>query len=492
MALNSELKELFRTLSNEHKENLNSSVFKSFNVMSNTTKIDDSSSIDFITYSLANDNFTLNFTYSCGDGRLIYEQSVLDSFIYFTKNNSELMFSIYDVLRFIDKENFKCYTIYNVNNEERLKDSFNYVVNEVVAFAERIDNFTQDANALNVLFKDKCIELQNFFGPHIFSAPEIRKLPNYSIEHYYYTRFSKFNDKAYNCYLDGNYNKALTLFKKKTRLNEYEYGLLNHLRQYSNMQSYKTGKQSYDAIPSNLRYKNEHIKPQCKNKPLYSLVFPATFLGFTFIYALLFRFFRYISYRGSYFVISDSLANRLTMLIPAFFTAVSVSTYIKQNMLIKDDAIPLELRTKLGNLIDAETIKKHRRRSVTSMLIVSIICIALGANNSVAFYDVGFKDSTTHLLFKNDFYLYSEIETVYILNNDNTSSTDELLSKLSGIDDKKMINTSHYVVIKLKKDEKLDYTQYDKLSLRDTSKLKEICIDNNIECKTVSKMSEVK
>ncbi len=492
MALKSELKELFRTLSNDHKENLNSSVFKTFNVISNTTKIDDTSKLEVITYSLANDNFTLNITYSCGDGRLIYEQSVLDSYIYFTKNNSELMFSIYDVLRFIDKENFKCYTIYNVNTEDRLKDSFKYIVNEIVAYAKRIDEFTQNGNELNTLFKDKCIELQNFFGPHIFSAPEIRKLPNYSIEHYYYTRFSKFNDKAYNCYLDGNYNKALALFKKRTRLNEYEYGLLNHLRQYSNMQSYKTGKQIYEAIPSNLRYKNEHIKPQCKNKPLYSLVFPASFLFFTFMYALLFRFFRYISYRGSYFLISDSLSNRLTMLIPAFFTAVSISTYIKQNMLIKDDAIPLELRTKLGNLIDAETIKKHRRRSVTSMFIVSIICIALGANNSVAFYDIGIKDSTNHLLLKNDFYLYSEIETVYILNTDNTSSADELLGKLSGIDNNKMLNESKYVVIKLKKDEKLDYTQYDKLSIKDSGKLQDICKDNNIECKIVSKMSEIK
>ena len=126
------------------------------------------------------------------------------------------------------------------------------------------------------------------------------------------------------------------------------------------------------------------------------------------------------------------------------------------------------------------------------MFIVSIICIALGANNSVAFYDIGIKDSTNHLLLKNDFYLYSEIETVYILNTDNTSSADELLGKLSGIDNNKMLNESKYVVIKLKKDEKLDYTQYDKLSIKDSGKLQDICKDNNIECKIVSKMSEIK
>lgn len=492
MALNPELKEYFTTLCNEHKQSFNNEYLKSPSVISTKSKVGEFAELETVTYTLANDNFTLNFIFSSGDGRLLYEQSVLDCYVLFTRNNSELMFTIYDVLHYIAKDNFKCYTLYNVNTKERLNDSFKYLIDELVAFAEGIYQFTLNENAINHLFREKCVELQNFFGPNIFSAQEIRKLPNYSKEHYYSVRSTKYNDRAYNNYLDGNYNKALALFKKRVWLNEYEYALLNHLRQYSNMQSYKTGKQKYEAIPENLRYKNERVKPQCKNKPLYSLVFPVTFIGFTIIYALLFRFFRYISYRGSYFLISDSVTNRLTMIIPAFFTAVTVSNYIKQNMLLKDNAIPIELRTKLGNLIDADTIKKHRRRSVTAMLIISIICIALGANNSVAFYDVGLKDSTTHLTLSNDFYLYSEIETIYIVSKDDVSSADELLSKLSGNDSKKMMNLSKHIVIKLKKDEKLDYTPYDRLSSRDLIELGKICKDNKIDLKIVKKLSEIK
>ena len=475
MALNPELKTIFESLCNEHKQNLNDSYFKAANVFSNNYKINDFSSIDVVTYSLINDNFTLNITYSDGNGHLLQENYVLDSFISFTKNNSELMFSIYDLLKIIDKDNFKCYTLYNVNSKERLNDCFKYLVDELEKVTEKIINLTTNDIRLNGLFREKCYELQTFFGPFIFNPNEIRNLPKYSLEYFYCTRFNKFNDKAYNYYLDGKYSKAVALYKKRIRMNEYEFALLDHMRSYSNMQSYKTGKQIYEALPENLRYKNEVTKVKSKGKPIYSLVFPVSFLGFTVIYALLFRFFRYISYRGSYFLISDSLSNRLTMLIPALFTALTVSTYIKQNLLIKDDALPIELRNKLGKLMDIETIKKHRRRSVTTMLIVSIICIALGANNSVAFYDIGFKDSTTHLTLKNDFYLYSEIDTVYIIDND---------EKNPDYNDK--------IIIKLKKDEKLRFTDYNKMTNKEIEKLKEICKDNDVKVETIDSTSKAK
>lgn len=475
MALNPELKTIFESLCTEHKQNLKDSNFKAANIISNNYKINDFSSIDVITYSLINDNFTLNITFSDGDGHLLQENYVLDSFIYFSKNNSELMFSIYDLLKIIDKGNFKCYTLYNVNTKERLYDCFKYLMEELEKLTSKIITLTTNEITLNGLFKEKCFELQTFFGPFIFNPNEIRNLPKYSLEYFYSTRSSKFNDKAYNCYLDGKYSKAVSLYKKKIRLNEYEFALLDHIRSYSNMQSYKTGTQQYDALPAKLRYKNEVTKVKPKNKPLYSLVFPVSFIGCTVIYALLFRFFRYISYRGSYFLISDSLSNRLTMLIPAFFTAITVSTYVKQNLLIKDEALPIELRSKLGKLMDVETIRKHRRRSVTTMLIVSIICIALGANNSVAFYDIGFKDSTKHLTLKNDFYLYSEIDTVYIIDKDNTSS-----------------DYDNKIIIKLKKNEKLKYTDYDKMTAHDIAKLKELCKDNNVNVQVIDSTSKAK
>lgn len=469
MALNSELKTIFESLCDEHRKNLNNTNIKATTVVSGNLKIGETSSIDIVTYSLINDNFTFNITFSDGDGRLQYEKNVLDCHILFTKNNSELMFTLYDVLKIIDKGNFKCYTIYNVNSKDRLNDCFFYLVNEYISFLDKINNLVQDDTTLNGLFKEKCYELQSFFGPNIFNAHEIKKLPDYSKEHFYSTRYSKFNDKAYNYYLDGNFKKALALFKKRTRINEYEYALLNHLRSYANMQAYKTGKQEYVVLPSNLRYKNEPVKPQyqVKNKPLYAFVLPILMFSCAFVYTLLYKFFEYISYRGSYIKIGDKIATVLTIIVPAVFTAFSISTYVKQNMLVKDDSLPLELRTKLGNLIDAETIKKHRRRSVTTMLIVSIICLALGANNSLAFYDVGFKDSTTHITLKNDFYLYSEIETLYVVKDKN-------------------------VIIKLKKDDKLNFMEYDELTSSNLDKLKEICKDNNIELKSVDSVSDAK
>ena len=477
MALNPELKEMFMNLANDYSNNLKHPALKSSNTYEENLELDETTKIHAVNYSLNFDDFTINIVYNSGEGKLEYEQNVLDSYIKFNNKHTELLFSFYDILRFIDNKNFKCYTFYYVNDTEKLKNAFKYLADSLVSYIDRIINLCSDTNITNILSKDKCYELQGFFGPIIFHSNEISNLPKYSRQFYYFTRFSKFNDKAYNCYLDGNYKKALALFKKKIKLNEYEFLFLNHLRSLANMQSYKTGDSTYDAIPKNLRFKGEVIKVKSKKSYAYNFLFPLVLLVTTIVYFLFFKFIEYLEYRGAHFLLEDKLVVAISVLIPASLTTTTIFVYIKQLLIVNDNSIPVDLRKRISSVMNKPEVKRHKIRSIASIIIVSIISITLGANNAIAFYDIGIKDSTQDFLLDSDFYLYSEIECAYVVKYERAN----FLSS-------EKVNNEH-IVLCLPKDKKINLAEFGSYHNDDViEELKE----HNVSIKYVDNDSDVK
>ena len=72
-------------------------------------------------------------------------------------------------------------------------------------------------------------------------------------------------------------------------------------------------------------------------------------------------------------MLEDKIVMAISILIPASLTTTTIFVYIKQLLIINDNSIPVDLRKRITSVMSKPEVKKHKIRSIASIIIVSII-----------------------------------------------------------------------------------------------------------------------
>lgn len=178
------------------------------------------------------DKFNL-FIYYIEKGKAAYAQQTL--WIAFTVDNEpNLVFSIYDILAFIEPENFNCYTYTYVDSEQLMSECFDEICELLSRLIPRLKNVFETGVQKNKLIEIQKNNINTYFGDKILEANDMMggiadKLISMMLSNFFEYQIECAVVGGQALFYSGKTEKALKALKKSKTRSRYESNLLAHL-----------------------------------------------------------------------------------------------------------------------------------------------------------------------------------------------------------------------------------------------------------------------
>ncbi len=178
------------------------------------------------------DKFNL-FIYYIEKGKSAYAQQTL--WIALTVDDEpNLVFSIYDILAFIEPENFNCYTYTYVDSEQLMSECFTEIGDLLSRLVPQLKNVFESGVQKNKLIEIQKNNINSYFGDRILEANDMMggiadKLISMMLSNFFEYQIECAVVGGQSLFYSGKTEKALKVLKKSKTRSRYENNLLAYL-----------------------------------------------------------------------------------------------------------------------------------------------------------------------------------------------------------------------------------------------------------------------
>ncbi len=178
------------------------------------------------------DKFNL-FIYYIEKGKTAYAQQTL--WIALTVDNEpNLVFSIYDILAFVEPENFNCYTYTYVDSEQLMSECFAEISELFSRLVPQLKNVFETGVQKNKLIEIQKNNINTYFGDKILEANDMMggiadKLISMMLSNFFEYQIECAVVGGQALFYSGKTEKALKALKKSKTRSRYENNLLAYL-----------------------------------------------------------------------------------------------------------------------------------------------------------------------------------------------------------------------------------------------------------------------
>ena len=178
------------------------------------------------------DSFKLNISY-IEQGRASYAQQTL--WVSFSLDNDEtLPYSLYDILAFVEPDNFNCYTYAYVDSEELMSQCFAQLIILFKRIVPLISDFLQSGVNKNKLISTQKDNINRYFGDNILESGEMigasaDRLISMMLNNFYEGEIEAAVIGSQSLFYNGKEDKALKRLKKAKARTYYQENLLKFI-----------------------------------------------------------------------------------------------------------------------------------------------------------------------------------------------------------------------------------------------------------------------
>lgn len=352
------------------------------------------------------DSFRIHITYRVGRNR--GPKSILSCMFFAKTDVLGLGFEIYDILNYIDKEDFSPYTYSYLPDALAVGYALEELNRKLFAKMDRIKALFDNPESVASLRDAKIADINNYFGKNVFEVADglEEDAKKSYLAHVYDVFFShtmsRFVSQGYGYYLDFDKNSARRLLASQRAQTEYEKRFFEHLKDDTPVQS----------TPHN--YLSEGLAASGSKAvmlpTILTLIAVSALLcpAFYFLHHLFIQLFA----KGAIYNTASELENALFCVIPALVTGAGITVCLKK---LIENLTPKKTRERLKRFSKILNTKKNgffARYGLFTAGVVSVILSMLIANTGVKFFDKTIRINASPTQLRAVEYTYSSIVEV--------------------------------------------------------------------------------
>jgi len=336
------------------------------------------------------EQFKVRFAYHVNEG-IVFKKGIIT--MYF--NIKSLEYHISDILAQIAPRDKDIMMFPYVDNESTMKSCVEILWNKLQKYNDKIIELSTNDELISRLERTLKKEIKIFSGKDL---PKEGPLALMLSGIYSNTSLIRYTSEPYECFVNGNYSKAIRLYNKESNLALYEYQLVKFMKRAIKQ------KKKVD-IPDEQKTIN-HVKNIKRNSRVYSI------LSFILLLPLMF---------GISLALSKLFANVITknadlvlfrdiifLSVPTVALSVAFTQKLRNYLFKKKLASVFQYDV----LVNTEKQKKIKKSIFNSIIISSILTIAIISASSISFRVDGIKYSTDILDFKGTIVPYKEVQSL--------------------------------------------------------------------------------
>ncbi len=149
-------------------------------------------------------------------------------------SDRQLPFSLYDILAFIEPENFNCYTYTYVDSQALMKNCFNELTELLVRITPALTEFLENGITKNRLISTQKDNINRYFGDNVLESGEMLggagdKIIAMMLQNFYEAEIEAAVVGSQSLFYSGKDEKALKRLKKSKRNTLYQQNLQRFL-----------------------------------------------------------------------------------------------------------------------------------------------------------------------------------------------------------------------------------------------------------------------
>ena len=344
----------------------------------NKTKTGVLASFDF-------DSFKMNISY-IEQGRAAYAQQTLwVSFV--LESDETLPYSLYDILAFIEPQNFNCYTYTYVDSKELMSQCFAQLIILFNRIIPAISEFLKSGVNKNKLISTQRDNINRYFGDNILESGEMigasaDKLINMMLNNFYEGEIEAAVIGTQALFYNGKEDKALKKLKRAKARTYYQENLLKHIENGGKANSENKLVKDASIEKGAVRH-GGGVKGSLKILAYTLLLSIPVSLGLALFYFL----FCAVLFRESQFILGfwENI-----FFIPMFGSLLSVALSLKLISKKKDKKVPDEKEVHTPKSEITEKILKHY--TIIAETLALIGCLT-SVYSTTAFFEDSFRYS---------------------------------------------------------------------------------------------------
>lgn len=334
------------------------------------------------------ESYKLRFAYHINEGA-VFKKGIIT--MYFNIGSIEYHFT--DILAHIAPRDKDLIVFPYVDNVETIKICIELLWNKFQSYNEKIIELSINNELKIKLERGLKKEIKIFSGKDL---PKEGPLALMLSGIYANTSLIRYTSEPYECFVNGKYEKAIKLYNKESNLALYEQQLVKFMKR-----AIKAKKKV--EIPEEQKTIN-HAKEVKKSTKIYTilsfiLLLPAMFT----MCVILSKLFTYVITQNTLLVLFRS---NLFLIIPTITLSLAFTKNIRNWLFRKK----LYKTFQFEVLYNTEKHRKFELNIMNSVVIASIITVALLAASSISFREDGIKYSKDILDFKGTIVPYNEIQ----------------------------------------------------------------------------------
>jgi len=337
---------------------------------------------------IEHESYRLRFAYHINEGA-VFKKGIIT--MYFNIGSMEYHFS--DILAHVAPRDKDLIVFPYVDNVDTMRYCIELLWEKVVKYQDKIVEMVNSEELKSKLELTLKNEIKIFSGKDL---PKDGPLALMLSGIYANTSLIRYTSEPYECFVNGKYEKAIKQYNKESNLALYEQQLVKFMKR-----AIKAKKKV--EIPEEQKTLN-HVKEVKKSSRIY------TFLSFIMLLptmlavcVVLSKLFTYAITQNTLLVLSRS---KLFLVIPTMVLSIVFTKNIR-NWLFKKK---LDKTFQFEVLYNTDKHRKFELNIMNSVVIASIITVALLAASSISFREDGIKYSKDILDFKGTIVPYNEIQ----------------------------------------------------------------------------------
>lgn len=315
-------------------------------------------------------------------------------------------FSLYDILSFIDPQNFNCYTYTYVDSQELMEGCINELTQLLKRIAPLLSQFLQDGINKNKLLAAQKESINKYFGDSVFESGEMLggaadNLIAMMLQNFYEAEIEAAVVGTQSYFYNGEDEKALKKLQKAKRKTLYQENLQKYLESGGTSNNIsKTAKEA--SLKKGVLRHGGGVKASFKTILLSLLFTVPVFLCLALIYIC----FCFILFRGNVFI-TGFFENIIILPFFSFPLGIAFSlNFTKQKAENRKHKDSKSVHTPKSPRAVNELLKYFTIITETLALIGCITCVF----SSTVFYKESFKYSEADFPFSQSSCDYSSIE----------------------------------------------------------------------------------
>ena len=179
-------------------------------------------------YRLKFQSFLIDFEYTYSFLGTV--NSCLGFRFWLDKSESDIYFTTYDILEYLDVDDFKCYYFAYINDLKKMEYCFSVLKNFITKHLDKIHTISSD-NDMNIRYDRLRLQINELLNQDVFAYKSMNPYYyRYMMNSYNRMVNLRFAIYHYGQYLEGNYDKTLKYFNNTLKLMFYEKRLHNFIK----------------------------------------------------------------------------------------------------------------------------------------------------------------------------------------------------------------------------------------------------------------------